>query len=203
MAWRFRQSFIDTSDILDPFHWNRNHQEFASEVNGYLDRDNFRNQIFDFQQIVDESCNQLFEDYIGTFFEPDMTTTAWQGGSAIAPRSFRTTSDGLAIVEYNGYHQWTDDETSGDELCLRYKLVLDGSILYRTGWFSIHRKRDSPYMVGALPIPPGPHLAEVEIQIGNVRTSGEEPDRIDPLSADVPQTVELGDREILVHMRYR
>ena len=46
MAWRFRQRYSETGDAVLPEDWLVSQNEFASEFNGYLDRDNFGDGAF-------------------------------------------------------------------------------------------------------------------------------------------------------------
>ena len=46
MAWKYRQEYHESGDALIPEDFLENQKEFVSEYNGYLDRDNFREQDF-------------------------------------------------------------------------------------------------------------------------------------------------------------
>ena len=58
MAWKYRQEYHEQGDAIIPDDWLENQNEFVSEINGYLDRDNFRSNGFSRNNGFDSSSNQ-------------------------------------------------------------------------------------------------------------------------------------------------
>lgn len=208
MAWRFRQAYVGDDDVLDPFHWNRNHQEFASEFNGYLDRDNFRQNCFTTDDFVNNSCNEVWSETQGGQWSPDRTSTLWQKIGSMSS-TFRIDTDAMLIAEYSGFHIWIED-TSKYEVynqyewaCCRYRLLVDGTTISQSGWQAVGRANDCIYLVGALPLSPGPHEVSVEFQAGIIG-QGSSPDSIEKIGeTDQDPEVRVDNRELIVHVRYR
>ncbi len=207
MAWRFRQIHIDSGDILDPFHWNLNHQEFASEVNGYLDRDNFRGAMFDTDDFRDQSCNQVFTVDSQSDVSINMNTTTWQGRPDIALRTFQLKTDAHANVEYSAYHDWSNLGNlpgNPDLFAVRFRLLVDGTAIAQGGWQNLGRQRDVIYLVGGIQLPPGEHEAFVEAQVGSISVDAEDPEALERIGeGDDDPTLVVSNRELIVHARFR
>tara|TARA_R100001082_G_scaffold28821_1_gene14487 strand:+ start:22702 stop:23571 length:870 start_codon:yes stop_codon:yes gene_type:complete len=58
MAWKYRQEFHEEGDAIIPDDWIENQNEFVSEFNGFLDRDNFRDNGFSRHNGVSTSSDQ-------------------------------------------------------------------------------------------------------------------------------------------------
>jgi hypothetical protein len=202
MAWRFRQYLVQSGDILDPFHWNLNHNEFMSEFNGYLDRDNFRQKIFTRDEMVDNCCNEEDTFVAGAVdnYQPDLGTTGWQNTNRSV--DFRTETECQVIVEYSGYHSWSD-EYLNDFVCCRYQLTVDGATISRGNWQSGSRVSDVIYLVGVLPLSPGPHEVMVQIQAGQIGRTSIQPERVERIGTEDDIELTLSRGELIVHRRYR
>jgi len=42
MAWKFKQEYVQDGDVVEPSEWRINVNETVSEINGFLDTDNFK-----------------------------------------------------------------------------------------------------------------------------------------------------------------
>ncbi len=126
MAWRYRQYYVETGDILDPQHWVGNMQEYAEEFNGYLDQDNFRNDCIDSGQLQANVCNQYwtyercdpdfeFDDTTDNedVWVPNALTAEWQreddAGQDLASVQFTTDHECQLSVRFGASWHWNGD----------------------------------------------------------------------------------------------
>lgn len=79
MAWRYKQHGPQSGDAIVPSDWELNHKEMASEFNGYLDRDNFRENIFSVKGGIQNDSsplikNNTFNEFFHSNFNSEVHT---------------------------------------------------------------------------------------------------------------------------------
>lgn len=319
MAWRYKQLKPESGDTVYPRDWKLNHQEMASEFNGYLDRDNFREGAFSHGRTVADNAplvarnafnvffkNQFYSNYCSeyTTFNNDAsgwTSVGFQGNSNTEVNFAKTTVDldfdALLSVEFSCHfewnpgaklkgtdHAWIPEDSNGDLTGLSmpgdndneikktvvvldnqgssndskesgygwylaagtqgdsnaiyegtaifesaiyqdsdvtrnydsetrkafftgpfplygacaFRVIVDGTTICESGWFSDHRERENLYLVGAIAVGPGSHEVIVETRKGFV--SNERPNVYTP---KLGKPVVMYDRELIIHARYR
>jgi len=62
MTWKKRQEHVMDGDICEPSEWRINNNEFASEFNGFLDRDNIRADAVIDTQIKRDTFTRVIHD---------------------------------------------------------------------------------------------------------------------------------------------
>ena len=334
MAWRYKQHGPQSGDAIVPSDWELNHKEMASEFNGYLDRDNFRENIFSVNGgihndssplIKDNTFNEFFHSNFYSDYGKKFTTF---GGSTAGwhPDGYEDASDtrqnyskinidlpveALLICEFNCWfqwnprelldgtdHRWDPEDTSGDLNHLAmpdsndagrggfgnehhadiiansntakknqvykngygwfqvnsksaskgteqamydgaamyepevyqdsekrdnawvqeatavrnafitgpmplyagcaFRIAVDGVVVSESGWFSDHRKKESVYLVGAIPLQAGPHTVQVEVRKSFVAN-----DKPGTVVSGMEKPVVMFDRQLIAHARYR
>jgi hypothetical protein len=69
MSFKYRQSYFENGDIVDPRDWNRNITELTDELNGYLDRDNLPEDSFTVEHVAQNAFNVLYSNLADTVAE--------------------------------------------------------------------------------------------------------------------------------------
>jgi|TARA_Y100000310_G_scaffold123016_1_gene121769 hypothetical protein len=222
MSFRYRQRWFEGGDALDPRDLNLNHAEYADELNGYLDRDNFPADFITSDMLDAKACNEFFTSNVIAGVALSSDTPAWQrydsSGADIHSVSADLTSDALLMCEWSGSWYWSYDiDTIDNKLpdttlgsgnflrdptdCLiRARMLVDGTVVAESGFSSARRQWDTAYLVGAAPAGAGLHAVNLEFQaITAFNTSSGTPFYY--LSNDYEVTFMRG--ELIVRARYR
>jgi hypothetical protein len=202
MAFRYRQLYPGTGDVLDTRDWNLNHKELAEEFNGYLDRDNLPEAVITTPMVVENTFVKVHgdseDDDVGTWVSLDVGTIGWQtedGTNEIGSAEFFSPSDCLLICDFSAtFHtvnNWRED-------FIRFRITVDGDVVGLNGPQSMSHVSMSMYVNGAVPVLAGFHIVKAEAQIG----------AIDGLSqgyrkVDVVTNAYVGARELVVIERRR
>lgn len=206
MSFRYRQDYIETGAIAAPDPWNTNHQEWAEEFNGLLDRDNLPAQGVSTAMLVANACNEVFSD---PFADSSPATVAgtvveWHDGSTnrVGELSFVAESDGIVCVEWSG--GWSTGWVSPQirQIVTRFRILVNGVEAANSGWLHFRRSYDMTYIVGAIPVSAGP--VNVKVQAKNV-DAVQDDDEEQPVFVAPTATYALtiGARELVVHYARR
>lgn len=195
MGQRYRFTFAENGDVLDPISWVEDNNELASEVNGYLDRDNFgRGDIA--QNEITANAFTYVEGFASEVpFTPDQTAIGWQGGAGngangIFNQEVTCEVDCLLAVEFNV--TWTWDKaisdysitgTGGSDVppwslstyavdTIQFRIVVDGVEVARSGLFEDMHYKYGTYLVGAKVVTAGLHTVSVECAVNHRRWEG-------------------------------
>jgi hypothetical protein len=319
MAWRYKQFKPESGDTVYPRDWELNNQEMASEFNGYLDRDNFREEAFSADRSLEDNAplvahnafnqffkNQFNSEYCSQFTTFDNDSSGWhslgfenatQTNQEYARTTIDLKSEALLSIEFSCHFEWnpsdrlkgtdhnwvpfdTNSEPTGiatpehpdnelhylcvaidyqgngntnlqngygffkstgshgsinatydgtaihessvyqDTKLLRsdtvetreafvvgpnvlygacaFRVVVDGTTVCESGWFSDHRKKENVYLVGAVPVDAGLH--EVVVEVRKAFVSNDEPGIF---TLNLKKPVVMYDRELIIHARYR
>jgi hypothetical protein len=196
MGQRYRFTFTENGDVLDPSQWVEDNNELASEFNGYLDRDNFaRNDIA--QTEITANAFTEVEAFSVTVapYSPDKTTVSWQGGlssdaDGIFGEDIECDVDCLLVCELCFTWEWDKDLTEysmtgeGPESSTnifvskstvdtaQFRITVDGVEVARSGLFEDMHHRYGTYLVGSKVIPAGVHRVAVECALMRRRWEG-------------------------------
>jgi hypothetical protein len=205
MAFKYRQSYFEDGDIVDPRDWNRNITELTDELNGYLDRDNIPEECFYNNNIKQKAFNDLRSSLSADSRTISGDITTWQQIVADGTRlGFASDTDALAIVEWSGTWEWNATSSTYDwnhasggsantlEWRVGFRLVVDGIVVGSLPSSTWCRAHDSAYMCGAIPLPAGNHIVQVDVRIQGVVGQGPS-----------YQEVILKDRELICWLRKR
>jgi len=184
MGQRYRFNWNDENDVLDPTAWVEDNSEFAGEFNGYLDRDNFARADIVKAEIVDESFTVVDSQTSTTTYTPDRQVVSWQGGGGngalgIFQRTVTCDVDCALSVECNLTWTWassawsmvSDGAAAPGEVstfrtnCVRFRIVVDGVDLCRTGFFDDTHRYFGTYLVGATVVTSGQHVVSIECEV--------------------------------------
>lgn len=128
MAWRYKQLKPASGDTIYTEDWELNHQEMASEFNGYLDRDNFREGVFSYGRSPSDNApliaknafnvfhkNQFYSRYCKEYTTFDNNASGWtsvgfQNNSNTETNFCKTTVDldfdALLSIEFSCHFEW-------------------------------------------------------------------------------------------------
>ena len=206
---------------MDPRDLNLNHAEYADELNGYLDRDNFPASFITSEMLEDDACNEFFFDKKTLTEYPailDSDSVSWQrtdtSDSTISSVTVDLKADALLMCEWSGTWQWAYDHDSfantipdsdgsyrdPTDTLIRVRMLVDGITVAESGFSPARREYDSVFLVGAAPASAGLHDIVVEFQIV-VAYDTESGTPFYYVSDDY--TVTVGNRELIVRARYR
>jgi hypothetical protein len=191
MAWKHRQRRANTNDIIDPEDWTANLREFADEVNGNLDRDNFKERVIEPFHVKQGTFNKVrvvrsTNDYI-----LDGNTTAFS--TSMLTQELVESVNGMIIVEASGTFYfnhgvtWTKDPhvkpegplprvlfkknktaNTPDQITnegfqtVTVRILVDGVEVGRCHSIPEFTALQSYYVCGAVPIETGSHRIEIE-----------------------------------------
>lgn len=177
MAWRYRVLFPQAGETLYPEDWNRNHAEFAEELNGYLDRDNFRFRALGIDQVVNFSFVKCHMDQhtTATAVTTAENTVEWQDGDSsndIAKLDIDVPTDALLECEFGG--TWDNPDLLANNNEIRFRLIVDGVTIGMSGFESPIWASRSVQLDGAVPVLAGKHTIQAQVQTagGNPLTQG-------------------------------
>lgn len=200
MGQRYRFTFTENGDVLDPSQWVEDNNELASEFNGYLDRDNFaRNDIA--QTEITANAFTEVEAFgasgdAGSAWSPDNTSVSWQGGtgsdtSGIFREEVTCAVDCLLVCELSITWEWDRDisgpyslsgtgPTSAADIFVskstvdtaQFRITVDGVEVARSGLFEDMHFNYGTYILGAQVVTSGVHVVAVECALMRRRWEG-------------------------------
>lgn len=193
MGQRYRFTFTENGDVLDPTQWVEDNNELASEFNGYLDRDNFARNDIAQTEITANAFTEVESFPSTTSFTPDQSTLTWQGGagnnaSGVFQSEITCSVDCLLVCEVNLTWTWANGGTwskagTGPTAspwtlstfatdCIQFRVVVDGVEVARSGFFDDTHQKYGTYLVGATVVTAGVHIVSVECAVGRRRWEG-------------------------------
>jgi hypothetical protein len=224
MGQRYRFTFTETGDVLDPAAWVEDNNELAAEFNGYLDRDNFaRNDIA--QAEITANAFTKVEPFTSTsIYTPDNTLVSWQGGAGndadgIFREAVTCEVDCLLVCELSLGWVWDKDVTdysmtgvgpSGDPPgtpptsvtvsdstvdTIQFRIAVDGVEVARSGLFEDMHHRYGTYILGAKVVTSGVHTVSAECVLMRRRWEGLRQDGANTYTVDISNRVLLVTQE--------
>lgn len=193
MGQRYRFSYSESGDVLDPSQWIEDNNELASEFNGYLDRDNIGEATIEQNEIAANTFTDVSFSGSTTTYRPDKTSIGWQGGAGNNANGIYNTTetcevDCLLVVELTLTATWdngtnTSITGSGSTAApyalstfttdtVQVRVVVDGVEVARSGLFDPIHKSFGLYLVGAIPVTSGDHEVYVECAMNRRRWEG-------------------------------
>ena len=133
MAWKFKQELVRDGDVVEPSEFRININEYASEINGFLDSDNVGRDSIPIADVKRGTFTEVIGMHtnLNSSYIFNHTKSGWQneasegldkqsydGGFETEPLSaggeakslprcdFNTDQDGLVICEFSGWVQW-------------------------------------------------------------------------------------------------
>lgn len=175
MGQRYRVGYQEGGDIIDPSFFVQDNNEYAGEVNGGMDRDNFPASTIAQIEIVDEAFTSITVYGSSTSYAPDISTASWQGGSGNnADGIFYITTEecqvdcvidvhvslvwtwsGAGVASYNAAEPWEAD-------AIEFRLLIDGIEVCRAGPFEDVHDYYSTFLMGELVVTAGFRTIAVE-----------------------------------------
>lgn len=199
MSLRYRTEFNEAGDVLDPQAWNVNQNEFTSEFNGGLDRDNLLPACIDEARIVDNAFTKIHHTFGAASFSANTASRVWTlvPGSSISA-SFP--QDCVVICEWGGTWQWKGAYTGIylEEDAVAFRIVVDGAEITTSHYFGESQHMSSTYLVAAIPLSAGAHSIWAEIYFARVRQRD-----LQLSDADVSPSFDIDINEMLVEERRR
>lgn len=203
MAWKYRQRYPQDGEILNPEDWNLNHQEYADEFNGFLDRDNLPINAIDEGRTEDYAMNRVHNDSYtdSTPWVGAERTAAWRNTDSTGAVSLGSVEidcpvDCLLICSYNATWATTLASGNGD---IRFRVTVDGVSVaeshFISGWFlewGVH-------VEGAVPVAAGKHTIRAEAQIATQDQTSEGAQKY----TSSERQVTVYERELVVRERRR
>lgn len=208
MALRWNQTFPESGDVLNPSDWNLTHVEYAHEMNGYLDRDNFPVGVLNETRIVARAGSDLLSDPQTTSLTTGSNNPDWQDGDGtnyVGRVTFTAEEDCLLDCDFGGTWNWdTSGHPAGYSIlaatysivnAIRFRIVVDGYTVAESGFDEEGRDRHHTWITGCIPIQAGQH--EVKVQYQKCRITNFNFGEGSALDCVV------NERELLVHRRKR
>lgn len=201
MGQRYRFSFNENGDVLDPSSWIEDNNELAAEFNGYLDRDNFGRGDIVQAEIVANAFTKV-EGFASTsIYTPERTNVSWQGGAGndaagIYSKEITATVDCGLCVEVNLTWVWvkltTQYSVSGSGPVgnpagtppnpiplstfavdtVQFRITVDGVAIGQSGLFEDMHHNYGTYLLGATVLTSGVHTVRVECCVARRRWEG-------------------------------
>lgn len=172
MATRFRVQRIETGGVLQPREgWLDNQNEFASEFNGYLDRDNIPASAINETRIVNNAFHDLFFDTVDVVWNADGGVLGWQhedgAGVALPEISRFLAFDSLLLVQASIWYQYSGGGGLADQdaTIVDFRIAMDGITLDQTGPISRFHRRHGAHLLGVIPIPAGDHRVHLDCRV--------------------------------------
>lgn len=190
MGQRYRFTFTENGDVLDPSQWVEDNNELASEFNGYLDRDNFaRNDILQ-AEITANAFTKIDSNGYTTAYTPSQQDIGWQGGNGVnsagiytrditcpvdcglvveASLSWMWNSAGATSITGSGStaSPWISSTFASDTI--QFRVLVDGLEVSRSGLFDAIHQYYGTFLVGAKVVTSGVHTVSVECSVNRRR----------------------------------
>jgi hypothetical protein len=195
MGQRYAELYDENGGVIDPAFFTQDMADFAGELDGGLDRDNFAaNDIVsgDVNTSGGRVFNLMGTDYFyntQTTYAPDKNITSWQGGtgndaSGVGYLQFTSLQDGHFDIHWSGYWFWDGayswvtagarPDTTDTFDTLRLRVTVDGIPVCIAGPFEDGLQYGATYMCGAIQLPAGTHTVRVECEVvRRIAQSGE------------------------------
>lgn len=204
MSQRYRRERMRNGMVAAPDALNQNQNEYAGEVNGYLDRENIPQDAITEAKIVAGTFTRYLSDPKTDTITLDPTSQEWQNGDATTADPIHAVSDTLAYdahvhVEWSGGIEWAA-VTTGD--AIRVRITINGIEVATTGFISARRVWSAPALSGDLPQQAGPIDVVVQAMAANITQEIPSPG-IFAIDGGITNDVSLTDRELLVEIRSR
>lgn len=209
MGQRYRFTFNEAGDVLDPSSWVEDNNELAGELNGYLDRDNFGSADIVQAEIVANAFTMVESFGSTTTFAADRTNTGWQGGGAtgasgIFREDITATVDCGLCCEMNVSWAWAKTTaqysvTGGGPTgtpwtvstftvdTIQFRILVDGLEVARSGLFEDMHHNYGTYLVGATVVTSGVHIVSVECSLNRRRWEGLAQDGANTYAVNITQ----------------
>jgi hypothetical protein len=174
VAYRYRREFFEDGDIVSPVDWNINMAEYANELNGYLDRDNFPAAAFSLSHILPETFNKFNRNSHADVFTVNTNTTGWQdndGTTDLGLISLDCSVDSLVECAFSCWWEWAGHTLPGDVTdndVIQFRIVVDGEEVAVSGFQSNLWKKRSVFIGGPLFISAGLHTAKAQCRVGRI-----------------------------------
>jgi hypothetical protein len=193
MGQRYRFTFTENGDVLDPSQWVEDNNELASEFNGYLDRDNFARNDIAQTEIQVGAFTEVFANGYGASYTPDKDTLGWQGGAGVNANGIYLQSvpcpvDCLLVIEVSLSWIWANAGVSSKTGAgptgapwtvstfatdtIQFRVLVDGVEVARSGFFDDTHQYYGTFLVGDAVVTSGAHRVSVECAVGRRRWEG-------------------------------
>jgi len=203
VSQRYRRERARNGMIADPAPLNINNNEYASEFNGYFDRENIPADAISETHIVGGSFTRVLGDPKIDTVSLDATSQTSQrqdsGGNEINSATATVATDSIIHVEWSGGLEWAGSRT-GD--CVRVQIVVNGTCVASTGFLSSLRAWQGVALSGTLPVQAGPLEVHVEGMIANISQLIVSP-WIFTIHGAVNNTVSFTNRNLVTEIRSR
>lgn len=171
MSFVYRETYVEAGGTVMPWDWLVNMGALASEMNGYLDRDNFPENVLTAAMIVDNAFNRMGSEQTSdsTAVTLDGNVVEWQVGDNGGLPSITVTfeHDGVLKVRFGGRYDWgaSIPISSFYKGVLQFRIRLDGVVIAQTGYLPLMRLRGRPFLTGTTQVSAGRHVIDVEARM--------------------------------------
>lgn len=205
MSQRYRRERMRNGMVAAPDALNQNQNEYAGEVNGYLDRENIPQDAITEAKIVAGTFTRYLSDPKTDTITLELTSQQWQlndsSGNKINEIDDTLAYDAHVHVEWSGGLEWTGAApNTGDVAAVQ--LEVNGIEVATSGFISAARTWACIALAGDIPQQAGPLLVRVRAMCAQVSRDIPSPG-IFTILAGVTGTPNLTDRELLVEIRSR
>lgn len=186
MGQRYVQEYDENANVIDPTFWLENHNTYAGEFNGGLDRDNLPQATIAAAEVNGRPFTVVHGDGTATGFSPDQTNTDWQGGAGTGASGIDAYTWTAAQDAHYDAHvsvawtwgggavpSWVQTGTAGDRPTatapqvdivdtISFRLTVDGVVLAVAGPFDDTASEWATYLIGSIQLPAGTHTLKLE-----------------------------------------
>lgn len=170
MAFKYKEDYPATDEVLDPADWMDSMDTFAGEFNGKLDRDNLPESAVDGDHIPDDTIAAVSSSGRSSGITLDGASVGWVSavsGTDLLSHDFTTSVDTVVDItcsfRWAWAYAWNSIAASTvDEYLVGWRLVVDGVEIARSQDHSALRRHDSLLLMGTYVAPPGEHTAQLE-----------------------------------------
>lgn len=223
MGLRYRFTFTENGDVLDPAAWVEDNNELAAEFNGYLDRDNFARNDVSQAEIAANAFTKVEPFYSTAIYTPDNDVISWQGGAGggatgIFYEQVTCEVDCLLVCELSLTWVWDKDVTQYSFAgygpvgaagvppadifvsestvdTVQFRIVVDGVEVARSGLFEDMHHNCGTYILGATVVTSGVHDVSAQCILMRRRWEGLRQDGANTYTIDISNRVLLVTQE--------